>query len=867
MLIFMPVITTIIVLFYMETTSYIHYKSHDQTEKLIDVSTKVSSLVHSLQRERGMSVGYIESKGKKFNSQLVEQKLKSDKIFLQIKDQMKNFTFSKNYLEVQKKYEDTLLSMEELLRLRESVKSFSISSKLAMQNYTKINKNLLQIISSTGRSTHELALKRCVLSYYNFLLSKELSGQEGAIGFKAFSINNIDIKSKLMFSNLIQSQNIYFKLFNEYATEKNRKFFKNFMNSYANQELSKMRKILLEKDSNFGIDAKKWFKNMSVKIKNLHEIDNHLANNLIKTSQELTSSAISSLVIVLFVGLFILVSMLIVSIFISKHIVSRVHTLENGLLGFLGYLSKESSEVKKIELEGKDEFAKMSYKLNAEIEHISKMIENDKKVLEEIDYVSQQVSNGFFGHIIKSKSDSDELNHLIKSINKMLDSTKSKLDSANLLIAQYTKGNFDFKLSAKEDENVNGDFGTFIAVISLLGERMSELFAMIQRASNTLNDNTGVLKDSSSTILEKSDLQVTSLENVIKLMEEISTLGTENMNHVKMMKDLSQNVSASVVYGKELAYTTSKSSKILDNNVEDILDAIKIINQISFQTNILSLNAAVEASTAGEAGKGFAVVAAEVRNLATKSKEAAQKIKDIVEDTKENALLGVDVSSKMAQCFDELNEKIYDAQEAMNKVAEAGEKQKNSTENILSSFNSLKNFADENAQISNGISILTKDVNNLSSELSSIANRAVFDSSVKGQICDSNFNATIGDLKHYHLVFRADILSKVASDVDVLVPSSQECDIGIWIEKQERTNMPYTNTHEWKTMIKFHDASHEYAQQYVNSSLKGESPEVLASIAKSLKEASNGIFAGFDFVKAFHCEEMKKKKESLVEVE
>ncbi|RXI27686.1 methyl-accepting chemotaxis protein, partial [Arcobacter defluvii] len=75
----------------------------------------------------------------------------------------------------------------------------------------------------------------------------------------------------------------------------------------------------------------------------------------------------------------------------------------------------------------------------------------------------------------------------------------------------------------------------------------------------------------------------------------------------------------------------------INNQVNLINEAITVIDQIAFQTNILSLNAAVEAATAGEAGKGFAVVAAEVRNLASRSAEAAKEIKAIVENATSKA--------------------------------------------------------------------------------------------------------------------------------------------------------------------------------------------------------------------------------------
>ncbi len=99
----------------------------------------------------------------------------------------------------------------------------------------------------------------------------------------------------------------------------------------------------------------------------------------------------------------------------------------------------------------------------------------------------------------------------------------------------------------------------------------------------------------------------------------------------------SNNLIDSIKNGQELAKLTVESMTEINEQTAAIAESITIIDQIAFQTNILSLNAAVEAATAGEAGKGFAVVAQEVRNLASRSAEAAKEIKDLVESATSKA--------------------------------------------------------------------------------------------------------------------------------------------------------------------------------------------------------------------------------------
>ncbi|RXJ93678.1 chemotaxis protein, partial [Arcobacter sp. CECT 8989] len=126
-------------------------------------------------------------------------------------------------------------------------------------------------------------------------------------------------------------------------------------------------------------------------------------------------------------------------------------------------------------------------------------------------------------------------------------------------------------------------------------------------------------------------------------------------------------------------------------------DAISVIDQIAFQTNILSLNAAVEAATAGEAGKGFAVVAGEVRNLASRSAEAAKEIKSLVENATQKSGDGKQIAGNMIEGYTHLNENIQNTHGLIKNVAESSKEQKTGIEQISIAVNQLDQQTQKNA--------------------------------------------------------------------------------------------------------------------------------------------------------------------------
>ena len=228
------------------------------------------------------------------------------------------------------------------------------------------------------------------------------------------------------------------------------------------------------------------------------------------------------------------------------------------------------------------------------------------------------------------------------------------------------------------------------------------------------NKSIGLKLDESSNILLKnvdklnisSNEAAASLEQTSASLEQITSNIRSNSQNVSKMTQLSQKLLNSSIEGEKLANQTTASMEDISSQVSEINEAISVIDNSAFQTNILSLNAAVEAATAGEAGKGFAVVAGEVRNLANRSAEAAKEIKNIVENATLKANQGKEIANSMIEGYKELNENIKNSSKLIYDIENSSKEQLLGIEQINDAVNSLDEQTQQNAQIAS----LTHDI-------------------------------------------------------------------------------------------------------------------------------------------------------------
>ena len=346
----------------------------------------------------------------------------------------------------------------------------------------------------------------------------------------------------------------------------------------------------------------------------------------------------------------------------------------------------------------------------------------DMKVLGEIVITADKVEQGIYGCRVHSKTLNPMIQTLIQTINKMVFSLDNDMKNLKNTLELYT--NDDFRSSVSINPKLKSDMLSVMQSVNKLGDALRTNAKLNLTNGETLNQNAITMSESVNNVAAKANQQAASLEETAAALEEITSITRNNASNAIKMAELGNTVNKAVSLGQNLANKTASSMDEINHEVMAINEAISVIDQIAFQTNILSLNAAVEAATAGEAGKGFAVVAQEVRNLANRSADAANEIKALVTLAASKAHDGKNISAEMIKGYQTLNVHINETIRLIEDVSNASKEQMQGIEQINDAVTILDRVTQENASEANNVS-------NIASEVRMIADGLVSDAKSK----------------------------------------------------------------------------------------------------------------------------------------
>ncbi|XPV67522.1 MAG: HAMP domain-containing methyl-accepting chemotaxis protein [Halarcobacter sp.] len=420
--------------------------------------------------------------------------------------------------------------------------------------------------------------------------------------------------------------------------------------------------------------------------------------SVIETNKNHTTAIIDdSFIFFMIISIIIVVVTIIFTIVLSKSINSSITNFQQGLLEFFRFLNREVLDIKLLDTSKKDEISKMAEVVNENIKKTKDLIEEDNALIEDVKDVVEEVNQGRFTKTIEKSTQNQSLEELKVTFNQMIKGTSKNIceDVNKITEVLNSYASFDFTKRIENDE------GGVAKGLNSLADIINNM--LVENKSNglTLGNSANVLLKNVNLLNSVSNETAASLEETAAALEEMTGTITSNTENVIKMANFASHVTSSAKEGESLAKDTTISMDEINQQVTAINEAITVIDQIAFQTNILSLNAAVEAATAGEAGKGFAVVAQEVRNLATRSAEAANEIKTLVGNATQKANNGKIIADKMIEGYTGLNDNITKTIGLINDIESASKEQQSGIEQINDAITKLDQQTQQNASVAN----------------------------------------------------------------------------------------------------------------------------------------------------------------------
>ena len=579
--------------------------------------------------------------------------------------------------------------------------------------------------------------------------------------------------------------------------------------------------------------------------------DKELGIAIVSRPHEIVYLAIDKATNLIFIALSLLTCSLIVIFIIS------LINMKTNIIRPIKHLKEAINSVKEsrtkssyIEVENNDEIGDVVKSFNEYLASIKKGMEKDKDVIDEARVVIEKVNVGLFNDTIKKEASSKEVASLITVINHMITTM-----SQNLLLLSQTLVELSHAKYDKEIPSIQGSTGLIASLfngIKVTQSTMSEVMALIDSSNTKLEYSSQELSNASKKLSESSNLQAVSLEETAAAIEEIASTIKQSSANAQKMTTHAHSVTKANEVGKNLAHQTVQAMDELSSEVNSILEAITVIDQIAFQTNILSLNAAVEAATAGEAGKGFAVVAAEVRNLATRSAEAAKEIKAIGESATQKANMSKEVTDKMLQGYNALDDNINQTIGLIEEVANATKEQQNAIVQINDTVNSLDKATQENASLASNISVMAQNTQELVEQLKNAVSNTTYNEMSKKRICDPALIFTANKLKSDHIVFKDNNFNNCGVGKNFTVKTHNECDLGKWINAHK--NEKFAQTQAWNELLKVHEDVHAKVQKTVDLYAVGASNEEIFTYTKDVEQSATKVFTLLDKLREINCE-------------
>ena len=256
--------------------------------------------------------------------------------------------------------------------------------------------------------------------------------------------------------------------------------------------------------------------------------------------------------------------------------------------------------------------------------------------------------------------------------------------------------NQDLGLAIKTKTNDNS---SVLVAMKRMVAHLASVIAEVRQSSEAIHVGAREIAAGNADLSSRTEQQASALEETASSMEELTATVKQNADNARQASGLALEASSTAERGGEVVSRVVKTMHGISDSSQQIAEITNVIDSIAFQTNILALNASVEAARAGEQGRGFAVVAGEVRNLASRSAEAAKEIKELIEGAVAQIQSGSSLAENAGATMEEVVGAVRRVTDIMDEISAASQEQSQGIDQVSQAVGQMDEVTQQNAAL------------------------------------------------------------------------------------------------------------------------------------------------------------------------
>ena len=306
------------------------------------------------------------------------------------------------------------------------------------------------------------------------------------------------------------------------------------------------------------------------------------------------------------------------------------------------------------------------------------------------------LSHGNLSDKVEESKAKDEIGDLTRALAETVQTLRSYINNISASLAELDKGNLKFDI----DIDYVGDFAPIKESFQNTIYKLDNTFRNLNMSAKEVANGSEQMASGAMALAQGATEQASSVEELASTINEINSHVAKNAENAKQTSSQAQITVKELEAGKNHMTQMITAMNQINDSSSEISKIIKTIEDIAFQTNILALNATVEATRAGSAGKGFAVVADEVRNLANKSAEASKNTASLIESTIHSLQEGTDIANQTAESLDRIVLYSEESAKLLLEISKASQEQAAAISQVTQGIDQISSVVHTNSATS-----------------------------------------------------------------------------------------------------------------------------------------------------------------------